>query len=32
MITAAALFLWWKKREESGDLPEPEEEYKGDEA
>lgn len=27
MITAAALFLWWKKREASGDLPEPDEEY-----
>ena len=32
MITAAALFLWWKKREASGELPEPDEEYKGDEA
>ena len=27
MITAAALLLWWKKREASGDLPEPDEEY-----
>ncbi len=27
MITAAALFLWWKKREASRDLPEPDEEY-----
>ena len=27
MITAAALFLWWRKREASGDLPEPDEEY-----
>ena len=27
MITVAALLLWWKKREGSGDLPEPDEEY-----
>lgn len=27
LITAAVLFLWWKKREASGDLPEPDEEY-----
>ena len=27
IITAAALLLWWKKREASGDLPEPDEEY-----
>ena len=27
MITAAVLFLWWKKREASGDLPKPDEEY-----
>jgi hypothetical protein len=27
MITVAALLLWWKKREASGDLPEPDEEY-----
>ena len=27
MITAAALFLWWKKQEASGNLPEPDEEY-----
>lgn len=27
LATAVPLFLWWKKRETSGDLPEPDEEY-----
>lgn len=27
LITALPFFLWWKKREASGDLPEPDEEY-----
>ena len=27
LLTAVPLFLWWIKREKSGDLPEPDEEY-----
>ena len=27
LVTALLFFLWWKKREADGDLPEPDEEY-----
>ena len=29
LLTALVFFLWWKKREARGDLPEPDEEYAG---
>ena len=29
LLTALMFFLWWKQREASGDLPEPDEEYAG---
>ena len=29
LLTAIPLFIWWMKRERSGDLPEPDEEYAG---
>ena len=29
LLTAVPLFIWWMKREKSGDLPEPDEEYAG---
>jgi Na+-driven multidrug efflux pump len=27
LLTASLFFMWWKKKEASGDLPEPDEEY-----